>query len=157
MCSIHSLFQSFLLILGFARAWVRLALEKKLLSNHLKALLSSSAPLPSLSGPEFGGGYGVGSSGGGRGSISSSTAFSPSGGGRSRAGDECGGGLVTPDGLSTPTASKPAPQETQESLLRKLYKRYAFLRSEVRTWACFERKMFSCSLFRNHQAPYAWR
>ena len=114
---------------GFARAWVRLALEKKLLSSHLKALLSSSVPLPSLPAPAFDGGGGRGSVS----SVSSSSAFSPSSGGRLRPGEESGGGGVTPDGLSTPTVPKSAPQETQESLLKKLYKRYAFLRSEVRT------------------------
>lgn len=31
--------------IGYARAWVRLALEKKLLSRHLKTLLSDSALL----------------------------------------------------------------------------------------------------------------
>lgn len=31
--------------IGYARAWVRLALEKKLLSRHLKTLLSSRALL----------------------------------------------------------------------------------------------------------------
>ena len=117
----------------------------------MKALLSSSAPLPSLESGfgGGGGGGGVGRDGGGRGSIStaSSSPFTLSPSSRSRGGDEGGAGRfrggdeseagrlrggATPDGLSTPTAAKSAPQETQESLLRKLYKRYAFLRSEVR-------------------------
>lgn len=34
--------------IGYARAWVRLALEKKLLSRHLRTLLSDSALLRSL-------------------------------------------------------------------------------------------------------------
>jgi hypothetical protein len=31
--------------IGYARAWVRLSLEKKLLSRHLRSLLSDSALL----------------------------------------------------------------------------------------------------------------
>ena len=31
--------------LGYARAWVRLSLEKKLLAKHLRALLADSALL----------------------------------------------------------------------------------------------------------------